>query len=143
MRLQNFIRQRLHFLAFPFLLGRAFIEAASPPTAYPSRQRFPFLLGRAFIEAPHLAPTSSDPAEFPFLFGGTFIKDSLRCSPRNLKNYSQLLVGTFNKTDQYPPDDHGTVLFCTLRCRLSLRPSGLGENSHWPRISLPFWRGFH
>ena len=31
MRLQNFIRQRLHFLAFPFLFGRAFIEAGFIP----------------------------------------------------------------------------------------------------------------
>ena len=46
---------------FPFLLGRAFIEAQvnEAPEAYMST--FPFLLGRAFIEAAHpkTAPTAA------------------------------------------------------------------------------------
>ena len=38
-------------MGFPFLLGRAFIEAAARPTAHYRNAGFPFLLGRAFIEA--------------------------------------------------------------------------------------------
>ena len=37
--------------AFPFLLGRAFIEAVQVFWMRESVQEFPFLLGRAFIEA--------------------------------------------------------------------------------------------
>ena len=36
---------------FPFLLGRAFIEAFLNAGLLQSPQEFPFLLGRAFIEA--------------------------------------------------------------------------------------------
>ena len=36
---------------FPFLLGRAFIEAAANHAGHEPADEFPFLLGRAFIEA--------------------------------------------------------------------------------------------
>ena len=36
---------------FPFLFGRAFIEAANDPTLETAMGEFPFLFGRAFIEA--------------------------------------------------------------------------------------------
>ena len=39
------------FYAFPFLLGRAFIEAPTPPPTAQPPPKFPFLAGRAFIEA--------------------------------------------------------------------------------------------
>ena len=37
---------------FPFLLGRAFIEAGNQQSPPCPTSKFPFLLGRAFIEAP-------------------------------------------------------------------------------------------
>ena len=88
---------------FPFLFGGTFIEASGVRLMVQTRQTFPFLFGGTFIEGRLTQLTRHVSLGFPFLFGGTFIKDSPRCSPRNLKNYSQLLVGTFNKTDQYPP----------------------------------------
>ena len=39
---------------FPFLLGRAFIEAGTRLTHCTFQTEFPFLLGRAFIEAVHI-----------------------------------------------------------------------------------------
>ena len=36
---------------FPFLFGRAFIEALSPGLSTVTVPAFPFLFGRAFIEA--------------------------------------------------------------------------------------------
>ena len=35
---------------------------------------FPFLLGRAFIEAPQAHPVTGSGLPFPFLFGGAFIE---------------------------------------------------------------------
>ena len=50
---------------FPFLFGRAFIEARSPPVpTLASRRRFPFLFGRAFIEA--VRRKGFDPVETDF-----------------------------------------------------------------------------
>lgn len=43
--------QRLWESAFPFLFGRAFIEAPLPSTEHPKSPKFPFLIGGAFIEA--------------------------------------------------------------------------------------------
>ena len=38
-------------MKFPFLLGRAFIEAGQARVDEQTGNEFPFLLGRAFIEA--------------------------------------------------------------------------------------------
>ena len=38
-------------MGFPFLFGRAFIEAHRAPVGKFANPKFPFLFGRAFIEA--------------------------------------------------------------------------------------------
>ena len=51
---------------FPFLLGRAFIEAITRSLRRGTLSRFPFLLGRAFIEAEKTSPAHSAKAtDFP------------------------------------------------------------------------------
>ena len=60
---------------FPFLFGRAFIEAhrrrRSSQNPLPG---FPFLFGRAFIEAPSSWHVLKPSTQFPFLFGRAFIE---------------------------------------------------------------------
>ena len=54
---------------FPFLLGRAFIEAITRSLRRGTLSRFPFLLGRAFIEAlPRMSsfPTPLKAISLPF-----------------------------------------------------------------------------
>ena len=59
---------------FPFLFGRAFIEAQDPgPSSLPVFL-FPFLFGRAFIEALIQFTNENLGAIFPFLFGRAFIE---------------------------------------------------------------------
>ena len=59
---------------FPFLFGRAIIEAGSGPRSSARREYFPSFFGGAFIEAsdqhhePHQLPS------FPFLLGRAFIE---------------------------------------------------------------------
>ena len=100
----------------------------------------------------------------------TFIEKFCRLQHRQTsRRFFYFVVGTFKKTDCC--DGPGRLLdrlFCTLRCRLSLRRGdatvcNLGEDdfpSFWEglslrhvnagflnhrisRISLPFWKGFH
>ena len=59
---------------FPFLLGRAFIEAPPAFTCTSRSCSFPFLLGRAFIEARSGVGTDLYYGEFPFLLGRAFIE---------------------------------------------------------------------
>ena len=60
---------------FPFLLGRAFIEALRSLLQYePLTTRFPFLFGGAFIEAAPAATASPFTTIFPFLLGRAFIE---------------------------------------------------------------------
>ena len=89
---------RVHLPAFPFLFGRAFIEARRPlPWLRPRRRHFPsFLEGLSLRQIPHILrarTTGNFPsflegfslrraggsrerggALFPFLFGGVFIE---------------------------------------------------------------------
>ena len=68
-------RQLPHWRAlFPFLLGRAFIEAISkfPGGAYEAE--FPFLLGRAFIEAAHLRRPAHRALHFPSFWEGLSLR---------------------------------------------------------------------
>ena len=51
LRLCELAGARVFCLGFPFLFGRAFIEAISQATGGKKLARFPFLFGRAFIEA--------------------------------------------------------------------------------------------
>ena len=75
---------------FPFLFGRAFIEAFVRRCV--PRQRglqFPFLFGRAFIEAFGIELHEMRCIVFPFLFGGTFIEGDIADSAADLlKNIS-------------------------------------------------------
>ena len=68
---------------FPFLFGRAFIEAfrllsfrVHCPTV-----TFPFLFGRAFIEAEEAYRVIDARLAFPFLFGRAFIEAYDKSSP--------------------------------------------------------------
>ena len=64
----------MHILRFPFLSGRAFIEAAAISRADLMNDLFPFLLGRAFIEAGRNPAPKIHHPKFPFLLGGAFIE---------------------------------------------------------------------
>ena len=60
---------------FPFLFGRAFIEARFGLIVQSSGlAAFPFLFGRAFIEAFRYSNEASITDGFPFLFGRAFIE---------------------------------------------------------------------
>ena len=105
-------------LGFPFLLGRAFIEAVGHnkdahnlgldfpsfseglslrlTTLWLSAQQrhFPFLFGRAFIEAPELVEGLNLQIAFPFLFGGAFIEArGIRTVSLMLPNFPSYLEG--------------------------------------------------
>ena len=60
--------------AFPFLFGRAFVEAFATGLGHGSRRGFPFLFGRAFIEAFMVKVGGRPGIRFPFLFGRAFIE---------------------------------------------------------------------
>ena len=69
---------------FPFLLGRAFIEAETQQaTPSEGRNAFPFLLGRAFIEAQVNEAPEAYMSTFPFLLGRAFIEASHRHLTQN------------------------------------------------------------
>ena len=62
---------------FPFLFGRAFIEAQQAAERGGGTVQFPFLFGRAFIEAKGLGfGLRLASRRFPFLFGRAFIEAS-------------------------------------------------------------------
>ena len=61
-------------LTFPFLFGRAFIEACDVFGVHDDRIKFPFLFGRAFIEATWRPLRHGFAPAFPFLFGRAFIE---------------------------------------------------------------------
>ena len=61
-------------MKFPFLFGRAFIEAPNTAVTAGRSTRFPFLFGRAFIEANETQRKAIYAFVFPFLFGRAFIE---------------------------------------------------------------------
>ena len=61
-------------MAFPFLFGRAFIEAGEHHRNSELHPEFPFLFGRTFIEAAQGKRFAKAWLSFPFLFGGAFIE---------------------------------------------------------------------
>lgn len=85
---------------FPFLFGRAFIEAFMVKVGGRPGIRFPFLFGRAFIEVPAQgSPQQRRRVQFPFLMGRAFIEAApSRCRETEILAISLQLVGTFNKT---------------------------------------------
>ena len=106
---------------FPFLWGRAFIEARSSAGQKTTRTAFPFLLGRAFIEAVRNSLLKQNGRRFPFLLGRAFIEASISDSPHpNAPDFPFLFGGAFIEAG---------LLGRQLR-------SALG-------ISLPFGKGFH
>ena len=60
-------------MEFPFLLGRAFIEAFGSDEVEAAEMVFPFLLGRAFFEAKANNERFST-QRFPYSFVGTLIE---------------------------------------------------------------------
>ena len=89
---------------FPFLLGRAFIEAPWRVCLRVSGSAFPFLLGRAFIEAIWSCRTSVRMAVFPSSWEGL----SLRQHGMRRRNRTQgsgfpyNFVGTFIEAVSLP-----------------------------------------
>ena len=156
---------------FPFLLGRAFIEAQapSPPSLAPSQnfpsfweglslrrgrypclhrpwEPFPFLLGRAFIEAKGKPLRQKERIDFPSFWEGLSLRlglaHGMSVAPHHFPSFWEGLslrpgAGTAlpgrTRTD-FPSFWEG----------LSLRPRFTRSRlAGFPRISLPFWRGFH
>ena len=64
----------MHILRFPFLSGRAFIEAAAISQADLMNDVFPFLFGRAFIEAPNSEFNDGEDLYFPSFLGGLSLR---------------------------------------------------------------------
>ena len=106
---------------FPFLFGRAFIEALFRLGTGRHTIKFPFLVGRAFIEARLLLIWRSIIAHFPSFLEGL----SLRLCPPTT---------TFSVVIRFPFlfgrafIEAGCIVFI---CRVV------------SKISLPFWKGFH
>ena len=59
---------------FPFLFGRAFIEAYGVPVVWAAKRAFPFLFGRAFIEAADTCPIWSISYYFPSFSEGLSLR---------------------------------------------------------------------
>ena len=59
---------------FPFLFGRAFIEAQLAGATKAEAQKFPFLFGRAFIEAGQWDTTRSKNSNFPSFLEGLSLR---------------------------------------------------------------------
>ena len=140
-------RQLPHWRAlFPFLLGRAFIEAISkfPGGAYEAE--FPFLLGRAFIEAFRFWNIWGGGGKFPFLLGRAFIEAvTAHTAPKPQHSFPFLSGGAFIEASSPPTKDNtmGTN-FPSYWGGLSLRRhAGLHLGDAVSGISLPFRRDFH
>lgn len=106
---------------FPFLFGRAFIEARKPAGSQLSGQ-FPFLLGRAFIEARRSAIISlSATANFPFFLEGLSLRlDRVAVIVRQRRDFPSFFGRGFIEAPTAP------ALFLLTRS-----------------FSLPFRKGFH
>ena len=132
---------------FPFLFGRAFIEARGLLRPPARESIFPFLFGRAFIEAPRrLARYREEVAEFPFLFGRAFIEAAQRvygCDMlRDFPSFSEGLSLRQRKPPVPPPTEGGfPFLFGRAFIEAVKRAVllAMGERE----ISLPFRKGFH
>ena len=88
------MREMWRTLSFPFLFGRAFIEAPAETSHHQSRGPFPFLFGRAFIEA--LAGVGGSLCvflHFPSFSEGLSLRLHQDICPETRKDYSQQLVG--------------------------------------------------
>ena len=84
------MREMWRTLSFPFLFGRAFIEAPAETSHHQSRGPFPFLFGRAFIEAPVRWASKITTDVFPFLFGRAFIEASTMRSTGSSRSWISL-----------------------------------------------------
>ena len=81
-------------IKFPFLFGRAFIEAIKPVASRaPRGSEFPFLFGRAFIEALGSSFSSADAPHFPSFSEGL----SLRRGHTVSGNISRVISLPFRK----------------------------------------------
>ena len=90
----------MHILRFPFLSGRAFIEAAAISQADLMNDLFPILFGRAFIEALATSRTLQRMRSFPYSFVGTFSEVLCRLHHGRISRlFPYLVVGIFKKTD--------------------------------------------
>lgn len=89
-------------MTFPFLFGRAFIEASIASNLVLDAPDFPTFVG-TFIEAVYRTATVPMVTYFPSYLEGL----SLRQAPRLVKRvprpgFPYLFGGTFNKIEQYP-----------------------------------------
>ena len=74
MRLDDVIAWSQNLRGFPFLFGRAFIEAESPALVTKVTPSFPFLFGRAFIEAIRDVKAHPDKYDFPSFSEGLSLR---------------------------------------------------------------------
>ena len=132
--------------AFPFLFGRAFIEACDPAVPrWGYYIRFPFLFGRAFIEAAYRVEFSARNSTFPFLFGRAFIEacqawrgaaEAIRDFPSFLEGLSLRLRGVGG-----PGEVHAAFPFLFGGTFIEAKTGGAFTTQQ--KISLPFRRDFH
>ena len=130
---------------FPFLFGRAFIEARRVRGRRTQKIKFPFLFGRAFIEATYFDMLREKVSDFPSFSEGLSLR--LRISRRArlcwlkfpfLFGRAFIEAGVIAGGARY-----ATVNFPSFSEGLSLRPGNLRHDERVPHISLPFRKGFH
>ena len=115
---------RVKHFTFPFLFGRAFIEARKPAGSQLSGQ-FPFLLGRAFIEARRSAIISlSATANFPFFLEGLSLRlDRVAVIVRQRRDFPSFFGRGFIEARLCMPPWQPTSSFPSFWEGLSLRPT--------------------
>ena len=96
---------------FPFLFGRAFIEAIQSAMPRPWASAFPFLFGGAFIEAWLINPGIEVPAaDFPSFMEGLSLRcrrmDTTHPNPQHFPSFSE---GLSIRQINIPPDDRGPI----------------------------------
>ena len=157
---------------FPFLLGRAFIEAPALRRRYPSAahdfpsfseglslrdgglhhqvrqgREFPFLLGRAFIEGAWWGRIQTPGSTFPFLFERAFIeaRPPVNCGILRCGSFPFFWEGLSLRLSSLRAAGALPLGFPFLfgRAFIEARTSTPSGKTRHVRISLPFWRGFH
>ena len=130
---------------FPFLFGRAFIEARKPAGSQLSGQ-FPFLFGRAFIEARRSAIISlSATANFPFFLEGLSLRlDRVAVIVRQRRDFPSFFGMGFIEARLCMPPWQPTSSFPSFWEGLSLRPTvpRPGRSVSAPEFPFLFGRAF-
>ena len=106
---------------------------------------FPFLFGRAFIEALAFPVDASRITSFPFLSGRAFIEVALAvCSSIRRFRFLRFLEETFIEATSTSTTGWYSAVFLRFLAETFIEETRIAMRKSLKKsISLPFWRGFH